>query len=132
MHAAVVVVVVVVVQTEEFKCLWDELACVLDAGTITGTAQQRKGSTVVDLSVAGHFRIIREGVRFEDTLATLEKHSLSRLPETVAAVKNEERKHDEKTKANLPQLSGGFSWRVVQFALFCQGRPKTGAKTVAR
>jgi hypothetical protein len=49
---------------DEFKGLWDELECILDGGTITGTAEQRKGSTVVDLSVAGHYRIIREGVRY--------------------------------------------------------------------
>jgi len=68
------------VAIDEFKGLWDELECILDGGTITGTAEQRKGSTVVDLSVAGHYRIIREGVRYADTLAILLEHNLVELP----------------------------------------------------
>lgn len=44
---------------KEFQELWPKLAVVVDGGPITD--QSRLGSTVVDLSVLGKFRIIRPG-----------------------------------------------------------------------
>lgn len=44
---------------KEFKGLWPKLAVVVDGGPIGD--QSRLGSTVVDLSVLGKYRIIRPG-----------------------------------------------------------------------
>lgn len=48
------------IKVEEFQPLWNKVAAVFDGGSL-GT-DDRRGSTVVDLSVTGYFRIIREGV----------------------------------------------------------------------
>lgn len=50
---------------EEFASLWPQVDLVVDAGPLCqlGTPQeeQRKGSTVLDLSVEGYFKILRPG-----------------------------------------------------------------------
>lgn len=43
----------------EFRELWSECAAVFDGGTID--AAGRAGSTIIDLSEAGYFRILRRG-----------------------------------------------------------------------
>jgi len=45
----------------EFVELWPQLDVIVDGGTLGNTSQSRAGSTVVDLSIAGEFAIIREG-----------------------------------------------------------------------
>lgn len=64
------------VAVEEFKYLWDRLACVFDGGRLQSTPEQRLGSTVVDLSVAGSYRIIRPGSAHDATVAILQQHGL--------------------------------------------------------
>uniref|UniRef100_A0A8D2ZVT9 Threonylcarbamoyl-AMP synthase n=1 Tax=Scophthalmus maximus TaxID=52904 RepID=A0A8D2ZVT9_SCOMX len=60
----------------EFQELWPKLAVVVDGGPITD--QSRLGSTVVDLSVLGKFRIIRPGCALSSTFDVLErKYGLS-------------------------------------------------------
>lgn len=60
----------------EFQDLWPKLAVVVDGGPITD--QSRLGSTVVDLSVLGKYRIIRPGCAFSSTVDVLErKYGLS-------------------------------------------------------
>ncbi|CAG0896329.1 unnamed protein product [Cyprideis torosa] len=57
---------------EEFRHLWPSLGGVFDAGEPLGkTEATRSGSTVVDLSRIGRFRIIREGCAFEQTRKVL-------------------------------------------------------------
>lgn len=46
---------------EEFKYLWPKLNLVFDGGSLGDTEESRLGSTVVDLSVAGQYKIIRDG-----------------------------------------------------------------------
>lgn len=45
----------------------------------------RQGSTVVDLSVEGQYRIIRQGVGFDQTVATLSKYGLVEAPAATDA-----------------------------------------------
>eukprot|EP00126_Sphaerothecum_destruens_P006101 Sdes_comp19213_c0_seq3m10101 len=45
----------------DFEDIWPRLAVVYDAGTLSSDEKQRAGSTVVDLSVAGKYRVIRDG-----------------------------------------------------------------------
>ncbi|MEF2228532.1 MAG: L-threonylcarbamoyladenylate synthase [Candidatus Cardinium sp.] len=48
-------------QVQEFKELWPELDAVFDGGILGPIDPMRLGSTIVDLSVKGSFRIIRYG-----------------------------------------------------------------------
>lgn len=60
----------------EFQELWSKLAVVVDGGPIED--QSRLGSTVVDLSVLGKYRIIRPGCALSSTVEVLEhKYGLS-------------------------------------------------------
>ncbi|KAL6488736.1 hypothetical protein MHYP_G00024770 [Metynnis hypsauchen] len=58
------------VAIHEFEDLWPKLAVVVDGGPIGD--QSRLGSTVIDLSVPGRYRIIRPGCAFSATVAVLE------------------------------------------------------------
>ncbi|KAM7383161.1 hypothetical protein PAMP_002839 [Pampus punctatissimus] len=60
----------------EFQELWPKLAVVVDGGPIED--QSRLGSTVVDLSVLGKYRIIRPGCALSSTVDVLQhKYALS-------------------------------------------------------
>lgn len=61
---------------QEFKQLFPALGVVFDGGQVGWTNEARLGSTVVDLSVKGHYRIIREGSALENTVQTLEAFQL--------------------------------------------------------
>ncbi|XP_029483844.1 yrdC domain-containing protein, mitochondrial [Oncorhynchus nerka] len=64
------------VAVHEFQDLWPRLAVVVDGGPIGD--KSRLGSTVVDLSVLGKYRIIRPGCAFSSTVEVLEhKYGLS-------------------------------------------------------
>ncbi|XP_054478038.1 yrdC domain-containing protein, mitochondrial [Anoplopoma fimbria] len=64
------------VAVHEFQELWPKLAVVVDGGPIGD--HSRLGSTVVDLSVLGKYRIIRPGCAFSSTVDVLEqKYGLS-------------------------------------------------------
>ncbi|XP_019720886.1 threonylcarbamoyl-AMP synthase isoform X2 [Hippocampus comes] len=58
------------VAAHEFEDLWPELAVVVDGGPIGD--RSRLGSTVVDLSAPGRYRIIRAGRAFSSTVDVLE------------------------------------------------------------
>ncbi|KAK2844856.1 hypothetical protein Q5P01_011515 [Channa striata] len=65
------------VEVHEFQELWPKLAVVVDGGPIGD--KSRLGSTVVDLSVLGKYRIIRPGCALSSTIDVLErKYGLSR------------------------------------------------------
>ncbi|XP_013876703.1 threonylcarbamoyl-AMP synthase [Austrofundulus limnaeus] len=64
------------VDVHEFQELWPKLAVVVDGGPIGD--QNRLGSTVIDLSVLGKYRVIRPGCALSSTLDVLEsKYGLS-------------------------------------------------------
>ncbi|XP_033495917.1 threonylcarbamoyl-AMP synthase [Epinephelus lanceolatus] len=64
------------VAVHEFQELWPNLAVVVDGGPIGDNS--RLGSTVVDLSVLGKYRIIRPGCALSSTVDVLEhKYGLS-------------------------------------------------------
>lgn len=56
------------ISTEEFEPLWPDCDVVFDGGIIPGN---RDGSTIVDLTVPGQFKIVREGAGLEAALNTL-------------------------------------------------------------
>ncbi|CAI0453057.1 unnamed protein product [Linum tenue] len=57
----------------DFQNLWQECAFVYDGGVLPSG---RTGSTIVDLTRAGKYRILRPGSAKEETVAIIEKHSL--------------------------------------------------------
>ncbi|XP_034554277.1 yrdC domain-containing protein, mitochondrial [Notolabrus celidotus] len=64
------------VAVHEFQELWPKLAVVVDGGPIGD--HSRLGSTVIDLSVLGRYRIIRPGCALSSTVEVLEhKYGLS-------------------------------------------------------
>ncbi|XP_071955332.1 threonylcarbamoyl-AMP synthase-like isoform X2 [Antedon mediterranea] len=60
----------------EFEVLWPKLDLVFDGGVIGETKASRLGSTVVNLSNQGYYKIIRNGSAYEDTVNTLQKYGL--------------------------------------------------------
>lgn len=67
------------VRVEEFADIWSGLAYIIDGGDLSTAegASDRRGSTVVDLSVKGCYRIIRAGCAAEETTRILEEEGLS-------------------------------------------------------
>ncbi|KAK3206010.1 hypothetical protein Dsin_020056 [Dipteronia sinensis] len=65
---------------KDFENLWEQCPYVYDGGVLPSG---RAGSTVVDLTKLGKYKILRPGSAMEETVAILEKHSL--LEETGAS-----------------------------------------------
>lgn len=65
------------VSIKDFENLWEQCAYVYDGGVLPSG---RAGSTVVDLTRLGKFKILRPGSAKEETVAILEKHSLVEEP----------------------------------------------------
>ncbi|XP_046847814.1 yrdC domain-containing protein, mitochondrial-like isoform X2 [Xenia sp. Carnegie-2017] len=62
---------------KEFENLWEHLAIVFDGGKLGDTEECRKGSTVVNLSTPGKYKIIRDGSALSETIETLQNFGLS-------------------------------------------------------
>lgn len=63
----------------EFQELWPQLDVVFDGGELGSGDSKRAGSTVIDLSTPGRFRIIREGCAFKETKKLLEEFHIEEL-----------------------------------------------------
>ncbi|ELU02517.1 hypothetical protein CAPTEDRAFT_171446 [Capitella teleta] len=63
---------------EEFRDLWSNLSVICDGGTLAMSEKDRLGSTVVDLSSKGHYRIIRSGSAEKETVGLLVENGLSK------------------------------------------------------
>lgn len=61
------------VDIKDFKNLWENCAFVYDGGVLPAG---RAGSTVVDLTMLGKYKILRPGSAQEETISILERHSL--------------------------------------------------------
>lgn len=59
---------------QEFEQLWPHCAFIFDAGELPDT---RAGSTIVDLTIPGIYKILREGSALESTVATLRRFGLT-------------------------------------------------------
>ncbi|XP_035223361.1 yrdC domain-containing protein, mitochondrial-like, partial [Stegodyphus dumicola] len=64
---------------QEFKDMWSHLDLIVDGGILGLQDPKRLGSTVVDLSQKGFFRVIRSGCSFERTLEVLKRYGLKEL-----------------------------------------------------
>lgn len=62
---------------EEFSELWNKLHSVYDGGPIGEQFECREGSTIVDLSQPGSYRLIRRGVAYEQTTKILQQFELT-------------------------------------------------------
>lgn len=61
---------------KEFKHLWPSLGAIFDGGSLSESEEQRKGSTVIDLSVPGEYQVIREGIAYERTIQLVQKYGI--------------------------------------------------------
>lgn len=61
----------------EFSELWPKLHSVYDSGPIGGDLDCREGSTIVDLSQPGSYRLVRRGVAFEHTTKILQQFDMT-------------------------------------------------------
>lgn len=71
---------------EEFSGIWEHLGAVYNGGPIPDGAYARLGSTVVDLSSPGTYRIIRPGCAHTITVETLRKHGLVEASEINSGI----------------------------------------------
>jgi len=70
---------------EQFSHLWPSLDAVFDGGKISSSDPNSLGSTVIDLSTAGYYKITRPGCALQSAKAILEKEfSLKPLPQTIS------------------------------------------------
>lgn len=68
---------------QEFQYLWEKLDLVFDGGCLGNNDVSRYGSTVVDLSVPGVYKIIRDGCALSAVEKTLKaKFGLSEVDRT--------------------------------------------------
>ncbi|GJU63882.1 YrdC domain-containing protein, mitochondrial isoform X1 [Tanacetum coccineum] len=67
------------VDINDFKNLWEHCAFVYDGGILPAG---RAGSTIVDLTVLGKYKILRPGSAKEETISILERHSLQEAGST--------------------------------------------------
>ncbi|CAH2229111.1 jg2555 [Pararge aegeria aegeria] len=62
---------------KEFEHLYGYLGAVFDGGVLSqGLEQNRTGSTVIDLSVEGTYKIIRKGISYEKIVEIVQRHGL--------------------------------------------------------
>lgn len=62
---------------KEFEHLYGHLGAVFDGGLLSqGLEQNRTGSTVVDLALAGQYNIIRRGISYNSIVGILDRHGL--------------------------------------------------------
>ncbi|KAK4312708.1 hypothetical protein Pmani_015893 [Petrolisthes manimaculis] len=61
----------------EFTELWNKLHSIYDNGPIGDELNCREGSTIVDLSQPGSYRLVRRGVAFENTTKVLQQFNLT-------------------------------------------------------
>ncbi|KAI1295854.1 YrdC domain-containing protein, mitochondrial [Halotydeus destructor] len=67
-------------QVDEFRDLWPSLGAIFDGGLLGDIDPDRLGSTVVDLSLLGHYKVIRNGCAHKFVRTVLkEKYKLTEL-----------------------------------------------------
>jgi len=70
-------------EIQEFRNLWSSLDCIFDGGRLTCGEESeiaaRAGSTVIDLSRKGCFRIIRDGSAYQNCVDILQKFQLNQF-----------------------------------------------------
>lgn len=69
---------------EELKQLFipkagKNLSMVIDGGSLVQSSTSRAGSTVVDLSIMGYYKILREGCALEHTVEILKKYDITKI-----------------------------------------------------
>jgi tRNA threonylcarbamoyl adenosine modification protein (Sua5/YciO/YrdC/YwlC family) len=64
---------------EEFQDLWPHVNIVFDGGYLGEVDPERLGSTVIDLSTANHYQIIRDGCALKQVLQVMHRNGLTSL-----------------------------------------------------
>lgn len=63
----------------EFECLWPQLGGVFDGGQLGVAEECRSASTVIDLSIPGRYKVVREGVALKKTLSIMDSFNIKPL-----------------------------------------------------
>jgi tRNA threonylcarbamoyl adenosine modification protein (Sua5/YciO/YrdC/YwlC family) len=63
----------------EFRKLWDSVGGVFDGGTLSDAEENRSGSTVIDLSVPNEYKIIRQGMSFNNTIELVQRYGFREI-----------------------------------------------------
>lgn len=66
-------------EISEFSELWPKLDAIFDGGRLGEIDPDRLGSTIVDLSVPGKYRIVRDGCIYQHVVHLLNKHGLEKI-----------------------------------------------------
>lgn len=61
---------------DEFQSLWSRVDAIFDGGTLGHIDPHRLGSTIVDLSCQGQYKIVRKGCVYDQVVTTLTKYGL--------------------------------------------------------
>lgn len=69
---------------EEFKELWPYLEFIFDGGHLDDDNSKRLGSTVIDLSITGYYKVIREGCAYDSTIKKLHHFNLKNRHEDIS------------------------------------------------
>lgn len=68
---------------KEFEHLYPHLAAIFDGGLLSqGLEQNRTGSTVIDLSKNGLYKIIRKGISYDNVIKVVERYGLKKNNES--------------------------------------------------
>lgn len=63
----------------EFKHLWPSLGAVFDGGNLSDSEENRKGSTVIDLSEPNEYKVIRQGIAYDTTINVIEQYGFKEV-----------------------------------------------------
>lgn len=63
----------------EFECLWPHLGGIFDGGQLGVAEECRSASTVIDLSIPGKYKVVREGVALKKTLSIMDSFNIKPL-----------------------------------------------------
>jgi len=64
---------------QEFSNIWPGLDGIFDGGVLSQNEASRSASTVVDLSIAGKYKIIRNGIAVDKIIEVLKKYNIEKL-----------------------------------------------------
>lgn len=63
----------------EFKHMWSKIDGIFDGGTLGQIDPQRMGSTIIDFSIKGCYRIVRKGCVYQQAINLIEEYDLKNI-----------------------------------------------------
>ncbi len=63
----------------EFEHIWPEISAIFDGGSLSVNDPEKKGSTVIDLTQEGKYKIIREGCASQLATEVMKRHNIEQI-----------------------------------------------------